>query len=690
MAFGKYTVNETYIPSPEILKVEEFYVTINKDSNIPIKELVANDSPFEAYLKLQKKDKNTGKFVTYSNATFSLLKFNEENDKWEKVQCKVGNQYFDKWTTNSEGIARTENKLESGKYKLTELVIPEGFIELDEDVIFDVNNKNETLEYDDDYDAWITVTAENEQPLGKLQLNKKINLRDDADTSLIKDIDFTQISFELIAKDNIIDYADGSIIYNANQIIGKYNLDKDGKLIIDDIPMGKYIIRECSTILGAVLDNKEYDVIFTKMDNSTKKYLVELNIENNTTLVEVSKKDITGNDELIGAKLKVLDENNEIIDSWFSTNKPHKIEGLEVGKKYKLQEEISIDSYVKATEIEFEVKNNSEIQKVVMIDKIVEILKVDNNGNAVEGVELQVLDKEGNIVDSWTTTKEAHRVSGLEEGKEYILHENKPIQGYVKATDEKFTVSLDKETQEISMIDKTVVVKKTDFVTGEEVIGAELEIIDEQGNVIDSWTSTEEEHYVSGLEENKKYTLIEKISPYSYEKAENIEFFVSSDNKETQLIEMKDKPILSSIKVVKIDSETKEIIKDKFTFGLYEDFECTKLIKEVESNPDEGTVTFDNIRFGVFLIKEISCPKGYTLSDEVAVVEISDDGVFINGTKIDKENGFYSFEYYNKPIPTIQTGNETNYKMLGILAIISLIGIIGSMIILKRKNKKNK
>ena len=101
LAYGEYTVNETYTPSAEIETVEQFYVTIDRDSKTPIKELVENDLPFEAYIKLQKQDKNTGKFVTYSNATFELYKLNEDTNKWEQVKCKVGNQYYTSWTTNN-------------------------------------------------------------------------------------------------------------------------------------------------------------------------------------------------------------------------------------------------------------------------------------------------------------------------------------------------------------------------------------------------------------------------------------------------------------------------------------------------------------------------------------------------------------------------------------------------------------
>ena len=115
------------------------------------------------------------------------------------------------------------------------------------------------------------------------------------------------------------------------------------------------------------------------------------------------------------------------------------------------------------------------------------------------------------------------------------------------------------------MVDKIVEISKTDLVTGEEVEGAELEVQDkETEKIIDKWTSTKEAHKVTGLEENRTYILREKTAPYGYETTEEIEFVVS-ENKETQKIEMKDMPILQNIKLVKIDANTKESIKEKFT-----------------------------------------------------------------------------------------------------------------------------
>ncbi len=135
---------------------------------------------------------------------------------------------------------------------------------------------------------------------------------------------------------------------------------------------------------------------------------------------------------------------------------------------------------------------------------------------------------------------------------------------------------------------------------------------------------------------------------------EEIAFTVTED-KQTQKIEMKDMPILKNIRVIKVDSKTKEIIKDKFTFGIYEDSECTKLIKEAKANKEDGFVTFEDMRFGTFYIKELKSPKNYELSNRVAKVEINDKGVFVDDKEIQEENTVYSFEFENQKIETPKT-----------------------------------
>ena len=156
--------------------------------------------------------------------------------------------------------------------------------------------------------------------------------------------------------------------------------------------------------------------------------------------ITVSKKTITGEEELEGAQLEVRDESNNVVDSWTSTHVPHYVSGLEEGQTYTLIETTAPDGYVKAESITFTVSN--ENQEVVMKDAEVTIHKVDEETEEpVLDAEFTVFDEEGNLIDQWITDGKAHAVSHLEAGKEYILKETKTPRGYQTVTDTTFTVS---------------------------------------------------------------------------------------------------------------------------------------------------------------------------------------------------------------------------------------------------------
>lgn len=718
LPYGKYIVKETKTPV-DFEPAVDFSFSITKDESEiqdvaqKVKHLVVNDEQLESYIKLVKKDFKSDKIVTLNSATFEIKAASDIIDrgngktlyrKGDKITQKLGSTTYSSFTTNADnevipdysynsdndekGTTITPLSLPVGKYEITEIKIPTGFLQLESPVKFEIKNIKD-FDTDKDGDFIKEVIVKNEQPTGTLKVNKTVAIRENVDTSLINISDLSGIQFKLTAKEDIIDMADGSKFYTKGQAVGTYNLTKEGKLTIDNLPMGTYELQEIKTLDGLVLNNKKYEVKFVKVDDITKVYTENRKISNDTTIFELSKTDITGEAELEGAKLTVLD-GDKVVDTWISSDKTHKIEGLVAGKEYTLREEITPNAYVKATDIKFKVENTKDVQKVTMIDKIVELTKTDIGGEEVEGAKIQVLDGE-KIIDEWTSGKEAHKINGLEEGKTYILHEEVAPDGYVKATDVEFTVTTDKETQHEKLVNKIVKVSKTDLTNGEELEGAELEITDVEGNVIENWTSTKEPHIVNGLEEGKTYTLTEKTAPYGYEMTESITFTVTTD-KETQIIEMKDMPILKNVKIIKVDAESKEVIKDKFTFAIYEDQEGTKLIKEVKSDKEEGTAIFEELRFGTYFIKEIKAPKGYELSDRVVKVEINGKGVFIDDELTEESDNTVTFNFENKKIEVPKTGDNSHIKLaLGILLLATLgLAYFGIKIYKSHKDNNNK
>ena len=332
--------------------------------------------------------------------------------------------------------------------------------------------------------------------------------------------------------------------------------------------------------------------------------------------VKISKTDLTGKKEVVGAHLEVRDEFNKVVDSWTSSEEAHYVSGLEEGKKYTLIETTAPDGYIKAESIKFTVSKEKKNQAVVMKDKQVKISKTDLTGKKeVVGAHLEVRDEFNKVVDSWTSSEEAHYVSGLEEGKKYTLIETTAPDGYIKAESITFTVSHEKKNEAYVMKDGQITVSKTTITGKEELEGAQLEVRDESNNVVDSWTSTHVPHYVSGLEEGQTYTLIETTAPDGYVKAESITFTVSNENQE---VVMKD----AEVTIHKVDEETEEPVLDA-EFTVFD--EEGNLIDQWITDGKAHAVS--HLEAGKeYILKETKTPRGYqTVTDTTFTVSGEED-----------------------------------------------------------------
>jgi len=88
-----------------------------------------------------------------------------------------------------------------------------------------------------------------------------------------------------------------------------------------------------------------------------------------TTIVKISKQDMTTGTELAGATLQVIDKDGNVIEEWVSTNEPHFIEAkLIAGETYTLREITAPDGYNTAEDVEFTVNDDGSVTEVVMKD----------------------------------------------------------------------------------------------------------------------------------------------------------------------------------------------------------------------------------------------------------------------------------------------------------------------------------
>ena len=311
---------------------------------------------------------------------------------------------------------------------------------------------------------------------------------------------------------------------------------------------GKYTLTETAAPNGYDLSTEK--ITFTvKSGKSTS--VVMYNAPKKATIVKISKQDITTKQELPGATLVVKDSSGKQVDKWTSTNEIHYINNLSDGK-YTLTETIAPNGYELSTEtIEFEVKSGKTTSVVMYnIPKKPTTIKVSKqditNKKELPGATLVVKDSAGNIVDKWISTNEVHYLKDLKVGK-YTLSETIAPNGYDLSNETiEFEVKQDGKITPIIMYNapkKVTIVKisKQDITNKKELPGATLELRDSTGKLINTWVSTNEPYYISGLKEGK-YTLKETIAPKGYDlSSETIEFEVKNDGK-INIVVMYNKP----------------------------------------------------------------------------------------------------------------------------------------------------
>ena len=223
-------------------------------------------------------------------------------------------------------------------------------------------------------------------------------------------------------------------------------------------------------------------------------------VEDAKTKISVSKVDIADGKELEGAHIQIIDKDGKVVEEWDSTKEAHKIEGLKTGEEYTLRETVAPEGYTVTTDTTFTIDENGKVTStgtvtengVLLVEDaktVVKVSKVDiADGEELEGAHIQIIDKDGKVVEEWTSTKEVHEVKGLKTGEEYTLRETVAPDGYTVTTDTKFTID---ETGKVTSTgtvsengvmlveDAITVVKisKVDVADGKELEGAHIQII---------------------------------------------------------------------------------------------------------------------------------------------------------------------------------------------------------------------
>ena len=346
-------------------------------------------------------------------------------------------------TTDGSGIAKLTD-LPLGKYYVKEKETAEGFV-LDDKI------REIDLTYVDQNTAEVTYSTDWQNNRQKVEVSV-LKKEKDSDRVLEGAV------FALSAKEDIKN-RDGEVILEAGTVIEEKATDKDGKLTFEaDLPIGfAYTVKETVPAPGFASTDEEKEFSFTAGETDQEKLTYEFTFEDEPTVFEFTKTSLTDGKEVEGAKLTVTDENGNVIDEWVSGKEPHIIKELVVGKTYTMTEVLPAPGYVTAESIQFTVEDTAEVQKIEMKDDVtkVEISKTDVAGKELPGAKLTILDEEGNIVESWTSTDQPHYIEMLPIGT-YTLHEETAPDGYLVAEDVTFEVKDTGEIQKVVMKDEAI------------------------------------------------------------------------------------------------------------------------------------------------------------------------------------------------------------------------------------------
>lgn len=725
LAYGTYVLHQTKTGAKDTEKIDDQIIEIGKDItseglNYKTYTYLYNNKPFEAYLKVVKKDGDTDKTVLKANTKYQIYKVNKDGSETKVVQqYSNGNKLvdIDTFVTDESGEIMTVKALKSGQYKIYEIDSASGLVIKDEfiDVTIGSGNPNYTSWTDSDGNshALVTVNYVNKEAKGKLTLTKSgemlksfssyasnpENNKFVFNTDYLKGQKFTIYAAEdIVTQDNqgtnwfdkgekvaTVTTGNGAEFTKQCSDITTSTVDDETGAVTIYLPLGKYTVKEEETLYGYVIPDKNtWDIEFKWNDaktdvvsNSTKDTDKEgnLNIKNERAKadVEINKKDMT-------ADLGVADT----VFNFYTKN----------------------DIY------------NADGELLLKADELVTTVKTDKNGKAAINTDLPIMSEGYNKAEDKT---------GLNSGDYYFVEDRisnsyyidkTPVDIHLEYKDAK-TVKIKAEAKKLNKATE-VNLSKVKLTDSTELAGASLKVIDDKGNEIISWVSgnadsikitdkADELGYrnlratmvngnlvINGLLQNAVYEMTETRPADGFATAESIRFKLTEGNANGEVttiatvigndgsesvqpenkVVMKDDTIKVNFSKTKITG-SKELpgckleitdengnVIEKWTSGKKPYIVEGKLVagktyKFTETRPADGYATAESIKF--------------TVSDtgEVQKVRMKDDTIKVEILKTDKKNNKklpdaeFTFKLDGKKVVTVKTDKNGVAKIDG-------------------------
>lgn len=366
-----YTVREVAETVPEGFKqAGEWTIEANQISDGAELQYIVDNHALSTHLQIVKRDAQTGASVPLAGFTFQLL---DSNHKPVSQTCWYpAHNVMNTFTTDATGTVTLPESLVPGTYYVRETSAKEPYLvgeEIEVNIPADINLTPVAIaSY---YDRAAT---------GNIRIVK---------TNAVDGSSLAGAIFEIRASGDIV-RPDGGIAAADGETVATVTTDETGEACADNLPLGsgtaRYEVVETQAPTGFLLDRTSHIVDLTYADQKTPVVEARLNVSDDYTKADISKVDASGEQEVEGARLTLYGPDKTEIDSWTSSDKPHRVEHLAPGT-YSLREMMSPRTYDLAEEITFEIKDTGEVQSVAMKDAPIEIKgQVDKRQELVQPI----------------------------------------------------------------------------------------------------------------------------------------------------------------------------------------------------------------------------------------------------------------------------------------------------------------
>lgn len=352
-----YTIREVVDTVPDGFKqAGEWTVTAEQITDGAELQYIVDNHALSTHLQIVKRDAQTGNVVPRAGFTFQLL--NGEREPISQTSWHPAHTVMNTFTTDGTGTVTLPESLNPGTYYIRETSAKEPYL------------VGEDLE--------ITIPAEmNLTPVAVA------SFYDDAATGSIEIVKNDAVGghalagavFDIRAVGDIV-RPDGSIVALDGETVTTITTDERGFACANHLSLGcgtaNYEVIEVQAPEGYLLDQSAHAVELSYADQKTPVINAHLDVSNDYTKIDITKFDLTGKQEVEGARLSLHGADGTEIDAWTSSDKPHRIEHLLPGT-YTLREVMSPRTYDLAQDMTFEIKATGEVQTVTMKDTPIEI-----------------------------------------------------------------------------------------------------------------------------------------------------------------------------------------------------------------------------------------------------------------------------------------------------------------------------